>query len=296
MRAYRGVYTDVRNGQEWTLNYEGIKLSHILYNMTSGDNGIHLTDKAYKVLIKNRVRQTIAEFTLDEIEEADSAGKPIIIAYGTGTEDGETVAPFVFDLGAGLLDELDNDDGPIKLVYDKSVFGGADPNPEYTEFGNLAYIYVAQQETPGYKHDKPPYDTPENSQYVLTVTGDKIGREVNYTVEQLEDMVQYGDDRAPIPGGMGYRAEYSLANSTYWYVNEYEGVQLWKLLLKSGLPAGAAIGEDKDTYVSFTATDNYKDFDKFTIEQVSNPDLFKYYEKNPADPNDGSYLGTMSWI
>lgn len=289
--AYRGVYTDVRNGQEWTLNYEGIKLSHILYNMTSGDNGIHLTDKAYKVLIKNRVRQTIAEFTLDEIEEADSAGKPIIIAYGTGTEDGETVAPFVFDLGAGLLDELDNDDGPIKLVYDKSVFGGADPNPEYTEFGNLAYIYVAQQETPGYKHDKPPYDTPENSQYVLTVTGDKIGREVNYTVEQLEDMVQYGDDRAPIPGGMGYRAEYSLANSTYWYVNEYEGVQLWKLLLKSGLPAGAAIGEDKDTYVSFTATDNYKDFDKFTIEQVSNPDLFKYYEKNPADPNDGSYLG-----
>lgn len=290
--AFRGVYSDVRDDGEWTLNYEGIKLSHIVYNMTSGDNGIHLTDDAFRVLIKNRVRQTIAEFTLEEIDEADDAGRPIIIAYGTGTEDGEIVAPFVFDLASGIRDELDNDDGPIKLVYDKTVFAGGDPNPEYTEFGNVAYIYVAQESTPGYKHDKPPYDTPENSQYILTVTGDKIGREVNYTVEQLEEMVEYDPATgAPVGNGMGYRDEYSLANSTYWYVNEYEGVQLWKLLQKSGLPADSATGADKDTFVSFTATDNYKDFDKFTIEQISNPDLFKYYEKNPADPNDGSYTG-----
>ncbi len=154
----------------------------------------------------------------------------------------------------------------------------------------MAYIYVAEQIAPGYKHNVAPYNTAENSQYVLTVTGDKIGREVNYTVDQLEAMVAYDTEGKPMADGMGYRDEYSLANSSYWYVNEYEGVQLWKLLQKSGLPADTALGEAKDTLVSFTATDNYKDFDKFTIEQVSNPNLFGYYEKNPADLNDGTYV------
>lgn len=291
--AHRDTYTDYRDGSEWTLQYEGIRLSHILNAMTSGENGIHLTKDAHKVLIKNRVRQTIAEFTLDDIEEADEAGKPIIIAYGTGSVDGTIAAPFVYDGGSGYRDSLDNDDGPIKLVYDKSALS-FDPNPNYIEFGNVAYIYVCEETSPGYKHNVEPYNAPENSQYVLTVTGDAIGREVNYTVEQLENMVEYDSNGAPIPGGMGYRDEYSLSNSTYWYVNEYEGVQLWKLLLKSGLPATAASGPQKDTLVSFSATDNYKDFDKFTIEQVSNPDFFKYYEKNPADLNDGNYTGDDS--
>jgi len=288
--AYRATYTDKRNGADCTLNYEGISLSYIVNNMTSGDNGIHKTSKANKVLIKNRVRQTIAEFTLNEIADAEAAAKPIIIAYGTGTTDGTTVAPFVFDGASGIKDALGNDDGPIKLVYDKTVFA-TDPNPDYTEFGNVAYIYVAEESNPGYKHDKSPYNTAENSQYVLTVTGDKIGREVNYTVEELEAMVQYDTTGAPITGSMGYRDEYSLANSSYWYVNEYEGVQLWKLLQESGLAGNTATGADKGTLVSFSATDNYKDFDKFTIEQVSNPELFGYYEKNPADLNDGTYLG-----
>ena len=288
--AYRGTYTDNRGGTDWTLQYEGIKLSHILNNMTSGDNGVHMTDDAYKVLLKNRVRKTIAEFTLNEIAAADTAGKPIIIAYGTGTVDDQTIAPFVFDAATGIKAALDNDDGPIKVVYDKSAFA-FDPNPQYTEFGNVAYIYVAEDTSPGYMHNTAPYDTPENSQYVLTVTGEKIGREVNYTVEQLEKMVTYDANGEPVADGMGYRDEYSLANSNYWYVNEYEGVQLWKLLQKSGLAAETATGTDKDTQVSFSATDNYKDFDKFTIEQVSNPDLFGYYEKNPADLNDGNYTG-----
>jgi hypothetical protein len=289
--AHRDNYTDVRGGEEWTLQYEGIRLSHIVHNMTGGANGIRITENAHRVLIKNRVRQTIAEFTLDQIETAENADRPIIIAYGTGTVDETVIAPFVYDLASGFKVELDNDDGPIKLVYDKEVFGDEDPNPEYTEFGNVAYIYIEEESSPGYKHDKPPYDTPENSQYVLTITGDKIGREVNYTVQQLEDMVEYDDNGEPVEGGMGYRDEYSMSNSTYWYVNEYEGVQLWKLLLKSGLPANIATGPDKGTIVSFTATDNYKDFDKFTVEQISNPDLFKYYEKSPDDENDGKYTG-----
>ncbi len=296
--AYRGVFADSRGGTDLDMQYEGIRLSYIINDMGSGTSGINMTENADVVLIKNRIRQTIAEFTLGDIEAAETAGKPIIIAYGTGAidltpDDGiddSMARPFVYDGAAGYDPALDNDDGPIKLVYDKSAFG-TDPNPGYTEFGNAAYIYIAEADNPGYKHNVTPYDTPENTQYILTVTGDKIGREVNYTVKQLEDMVLYDTEGQPQSDGMGYRDEYSLSNSTYWYVNEYEGVQLWKLLQKSGLPSAAASGADKDALVSFSATDNYKDFDKFTIEQISNPDLFKYYEKSPEDLNDGSYTG-----
>ncbi|MDD2480808.1 MAG: S-layer homology domain-containing protein [Lutispora sp.] len=286
--VFRGDYTDVRNGKETTLKYEGIKLEHLLRNMTSGETGIKLIDSAYKVLIKNRVRQTIAEFSLEQIKQAEASGKPIIVAYGTSNQDGSNAKPFVYDGEAGIDTSLGNDDGCIKLVYDKSVFA-TDPNPNYTKFGNMAYIYVAEKDTPGYKHDKVPYNTPENSEYIITITGDKLGREVNYTVKQIEDMVKYSEGK-PAADGMGYRAEYNLSNSNYWYVNEYEGVKLWDLLKKSGIPPSMAIGKDSQTLVEFTATDGYKDFDKFTLAQISNPNSFKYYEKNPADLNDGKYI------
>lgn len=286
--AFRGDYTDIRDGKETTLKYEGIRLEYLLRNMTSGETGIKLIDSAYKVLIKNRVRQTIAEFTLEQIKQAEASGKPVIVAYGTSNQDGSNAKPFVYDGEKGTDASLGNDDGCIKLVYDKSVFS-ADPNPGYTKFGNMAYIYVAEKTTPGYKHDKAPYDTPENSEYIITITGDKLGREVNYTVKQIEDMVKYENGK-PASDGMGYRAEYNLSNSNYWYVNEYEGVKLWDLLKKSGIPESMAIGKDSQTIVEFTATDGYKDFDKFTLAQIANPNAFKYYEKNPADLNDGKYI------
>jgi len=286
--AYRGDYTDIRDGKETTLKYEGIRLDYLLKNMTSGETGIKLINSAYKVVLKNRVRQTIAEFTLDEIRQAETAKRPIIVAYGTGSVDGSKSVPFVYDDEPGKIDELGNDDGCIKLVYDKEVFE-KDPNPNYTKFGNMAYIYVAEKTTPGYKHDKAPYNTPENSEYIITITGDKLGKEVNYTVKQIEDLVKYKDGK-PDPNGMGYRAEYNLSNSNYWYVNEYEGVKLWDLLKKAGIPQSMAVGKDSQTLVEFTATDGYKDFDKFTLAQISNPNVFKYYEKNPLDLNDGKYI------
>ncbi|NLN47840.1 MAG: molybdopterin-dependent oxidoreductase [Clostridiales bacterium] len=286
--AHRGDYTDVRDGKATTFKYEGIRLDYLLRNMTSGETGIKLTNSAYKVLIKNRVRQTVAEFTLDEIKQAEASKKPIIVAYGTGSADGSKAMPFVYDGEPGKDPALDNDDGCIKLVYDKSVFA-KDPNPGYIKFGNMAYIYVAEKVTPGYKHDKAPYVSPENSEYVITITGDKLGREVNYTVKEIEDMVKY-ENGLPAAGGMGYRAEYNLSNSNYWYVNEYEGVKLWDLLKKAGIPESMSKGTDSQTLVEFTATDGYKDFDKFTLAQISNPNLFKYYEKNPLDLNDGKYI------
>lgn len=284
--AFRGDYSDIRNGNETTFKYEGIRLDYLLKNMASGTTGIKLTNSAYKVLLKNRVRQTIAEFTLKQIKEAEALGKPIIIAYGTSQKDGSNPKPFVYDAGTGADATLGNEDGCIKLVYDKSAFS-VDPNPSYTTFGNVAYIYVAEKDTPGYKHDKAPYDTAENSQYIITITGDKLGKEINYTVKQIEDMVQYENGK-PALNGMGHRAEYSLSNSTYWYVNEYEGVKLWDLLKKAGISESMA--KDSTTLVEFTATDGYKDFDKFTLGQIANPDLFKYYEKSPDDLNDGKYI------
>ncbi|MCL2766847.1 MAG: hypothetical protein FWD21_04110, partial [Peptococcaceae bacterium] len=65
---FRGNYTDHRPAAT-TLTYEGLKLSHLLYNMGPGP-GIRLIDSAHKVLIKDRWRQTIAEFTLEQINEA----------------------------------------------------------------------------------------------------------------------------------------------------------------------------------------------------------------------------------
>lgn len=286
--VYRGDYTDIRKGTGVTFKYEGIRLDYLLKNMTSGITGIKLTNLANKVLIKNRVRQTIAEFTLDQIAEAEAKGKPIIVAYGTSEQSGTNPRPFVYDAGAGADSKLGNEDGCIKLVYDKSVFD-VDSNPEYTKFGNMAYIYISENDSPGYKHDKAPYDTSENSQYIISLTGDKLGREVNYTVQQLEDMVEYKDGK-PTKDGMGFRGEYSLSNSTYWYVNEYEGVKLWNLLKKAGIPETMAKGKDSSTLVQFTATDGYKDFDKFTIGQIADPSLFGYYEKNPNDLNDGKYV------
>ncbi|MBQ3292269.1 MAG: hypothetical protein IJH43_07830 [Mogibacterium sp.] len=284
----RADYTDKRDGSDIARTYEGIDLHFILNNMTSGDNGIKLTDKAQKVLIKNRNRKTIAEFTMDQVEEAHNSGTPILVAYGTSLTDGTNIRPFVFNNGAGADPQLGNEDGCIKLVYNKESITG-DTNDKYNTFGNMAYIYVAEADTPGYKHDKAPYKSPEISNYLLTVTGEKIGREVNYTVDELENMVEYGEGGAPDNNGMGYRDEYSLANSNYWYVNEYEGVQLWKLLLKSGLDP--ALADDDKTIVSSTATDGYASTDKFTVKQVADPDSFGFYEKNPLDQNDGTYEG-----
>ncbi|MCL2678570.1 MAG: hypothetical protein FWE85_05920, partial [Clostridiales bacterium] len=222
--AFRGEYTDYRPGAT-TMTYEGVSLWHILMEMKAA--GVEMTDLAAKVSIKDRVRQTIAEFTLAQILAAELAGKPIIVAYGVSN--GERTAPFVYDNQAGSVAELANEDGCIKLVYDKSVVPG-DTNASYTRFTNMAYIYVGEDSVPGFKHDSAPYDTAENSQYIITLTGSKIGREINYTVAQLEAMVAYGADGKPALGGMGWRAEYSMANSNYWYVNEYEGVKLWDLL------------------------------------------------------------------
>jgi len=74
-----------------------MNLAYLLYEMTDGDNGIFLTDTAYRVETENHNRAPVASFTLDEILKASTDGRPILLAYGVGTLDGTFSAPFVFD-------------------------------------------------------------------------------------------------------------------------------------------------------------------------------------------------------
>ena len=276
----RGVYSDTRSGTKTTRTYEGVDLYYILTGLEQ--SGIKMTENAKKVTIKNRNRKAIATLSFADIKAMHDAGTPALVAYGTADEKGSNARPFVFNDATGEDKELGNGDGCLKFVYDLETYG--DQNGKYTKFGNMAYIYVEEDSTPGYKHDKAPYNKAENSQYVLTVTGDELGCEVNYTVEELENMVKYDQDGEVVDNGYGYRDEYSLANSSYWYVNSYEGVKLWSLLQHSGVDKSRAT--DENTKVTFRSTDNYTGFDSFTLAEVADPDKFGFYEKNAADNGD----------
>lgn len=283
----RAVYKDIRSGKETSMMYEGMDLYYLLNEMSSGSSGIVLTDTAKKVIIKNRNRQAISTFDLEDVTKAHNDGNPILIAYGTAKADGSSPAPFVFDGATGVVSGLGNDDGCLKLVYDTSKYGS---NTGYTKFSNMAYVYVEEGERPGFKHtvEGSPYNAVENTQAIISVTGDKLGREVNYTIEEIENMVEYDSSGAVIDNGYGYRDNYSMTNTTYWYVNEYEGVRLWSLLLRSGIDPGLA--GDSSTVVNYLTSDNYSGTDKFTLRQIADENAFGFYEKNSKDVNDGKYV------
>ena len=292
----RGVYKDSRG----TFIYEGMDLYSLLSPMTDGDNGIQTTEKAYRVQFKDSNRKTISELTLEEIKAAHDAGEPILLAYGIGSTDQETVAPFVFDgktekdHSLGYVDKLKNDDGCLRLVYDTKKYGRQNG---YKTFSNVAYVYVAEETEPGFKHtaqDGGVYGSADYSQYLIAFRGSALGHEINLTVEQLEDLVQYDNKGNVIEGGMAYRDSYSLANNAYWYVNEYEGLDLYKLLLYLGMEDAETMGRAKSrtTLISFVAADGKVSSETFSAEALSYPEAFGFYNKNAADPGDGSYVPT----
>lgn len=292
--AYRGAYADQIVATTNTKNYEGIKLSYILNDMPDTSK-VTLTDAADRVLIKNRARQTIATFTMAQIAEADADGKPIIVAYGVGKTDDSQVAPFVYDGQSGSISGLYNEDGCLKLVYDKASITG-DTNSSYTTFGNMAYIYVEEGDSPGYNHDTSPYNDPDNTQFLFSLTGTGMGREVNLTVAQLEAMVT--DDAAGVntlgdytSSNMGLRKSYSLTNTSYWSVNEYEGLKLYNLLsyFNPNIKSDSLTPLADNTPVRFNAWDGYLSNESFTLADLRNPDIFGFYEKNALDIGNGSY-------
>ena len=290
---FRGIYTDSKG----TFAYEGMDLYYLLHNMTEGDNGIKMTDTAYKVVLKSSSRLDVAEFTLDEVIKAHNDGNPILLSCGMGTTDGSVVAPFVFDAAnenehsLGYVEELDNDDGCIRLVYDLEKYGD---NAGYTTFANVAYVYVCEEKEPGFKHttaESESFNTSRYNDYIISFRGSALGRELNFTLKDLEAMVVYDENGEVIPGGVGYSNHYSLANTTYWYVNEYEGLDLYKMLLYLGMDDAETMGlaAARTTLVKFIAADGVAAAETFSIDTLSWPDAFGFYEKNAADLGDGMY-------
>lgn len=292
---YRGLYED---SQGWSI-YEGINLYDVLYEMTGGDSGIFLTDSAAYVEFKDHNRATIARLSLTDIAAANESGHPVLLAYGIGTTDGEVSAPFVFDAEAegqhslGYVESLDNEDGCLRLVYDLGRYG-QDMDIKYETFTNVAYVYVCEAETPGFKHENGVYSTADYGEYLITFRGTALGAEYNMTVSQLEDLVHYGADGLPEEDGLGYRDSYSLANNAYWYVNEYEGLRLYDLLCYLGMDTAENMGraDARTTIITFQADDGRLSPESFSVEALSYPDAFGYYNKNAADPGDGSYTPT----
>ena len=291
---FRGIYEDSTG----RFIYEGVDLYYMLHEMTSGENGILLTDSAYKVQLKDSSRALAAELTLEEITAAHQAGRPILIAYGIGTPDGETAAPFVFDANAegehslGYIETLDNEDGCLRLVYDLENYGLEN---DYDTFSNVAYIYLCEESEPGFKHTDsadPAYSSPEYTDYIVTFRGQALGAEIDLTVAQLEALVHTLPDGTLPESGIGYRSEYSLANNAYWYVNEYEGLDLYQLLCYLGMNTVEEMGRAaaRTTLVTFNAADGRQSPESFSVEVLSYPDAFGFYEKNAADQGDGSYV------
>ena len=270
---HRGVYTDIRSGASTNRMYEGIKVLSILDGQVNSN--VKPLDDSVVVVFKNRWRQEVGRLTYGEIKYAVA---PVILAYGTASADEASMppAPFVFNMGSGTVTGLGNEDGPLKLVYDQSAF--PDVMPPNSSFASVAYMYIEEGvPPPGFKHidaTNDAYNNVANTEFILSFTGDELGREVNYTVKELEEMA--GEDPTLV-----HRDEYGLSNTTYWYVNEYEGIMLWELLRKMGVPAGKA--SDDSTLVSFASWDNYQISSQFSFYQLAHPELFYFYEKSPLD-------------
>lgn len=293
----RAVYKD-STGKH---SYEGLDVAYLLKDMVEGDNGIILTDTAYRVVFKNSNREAVAELTVDEILKAAADGQPVLLAYGIGTADEQTFAPFVFDAktegehSLGYVEELGNDDGCIKLVFNSSKYGS---NKDYKTFSNVAYVYICEETEPGFKHSESQgaYSSSKYTDYLITLRGGEIGAEYDFTVGQLEDLVSYDAQGNVVSGGIGYSDWYSLANNAYWYVNEYEGLELYKLLMYLGMDSYEDMGRAKarTTFARFYAADGRESTETFSVESLSYPDAFGFYNKNSTDLGDGSYVPVAS--
>ncbi len=254
---YRGDYLEQVDGEDVERSYEGVRISYIL------DNFITLKPTAGNVVFKNYQRQVIATYTLEEIRDES---RMFVAAYGVNevplvykkTDDG-------YDAASG------NDGGCLKLVLHPAG-GGASP-----AFDSLGYIYVEEADTPGFEHNEAPYDDPDLTQYIFTLSGSGLGKEANYTTADLEAMTE-----------LHHEDEYSSSNSEYyWYYNIYKGVPLWDLLLEAGMDENIA----EDTPVNFIAADHYN-IPPMTVGDLKYPDRWGYYEKSAEDLGDGTFDGS----
>lgn len=251
------IYREQAGESAQNNTYEGIRVAHLL------DQFVTLREELGQVVFRDKNRRIIASFTMEEIRDPERA---ILVAYGVNS------LPLVYEkTDAGYQASAGNDNGCFKLVYHPPT-----GQPPIT-FSNVAYIYVEEDSRPGYEHNTPPYDDPTLTNYVFALSGSGLGKEVNYTLAELEAMTD-----------LHLEKEYSLSNSEhYWYYNTYKGIPLWDLLLASGLDENI----DEATPVTFIAADHYQ-IPAITIGDLKHPDRWGYYEKDALDQSDGSFDGS----
>lgn len=252
------------SGQENVTYYEKVG-SKIIENTYEGINAKYLIDNYVKaksnagnITFKDKSRQTIVTIPIQQAEN-------YTIAYGINE------IPYVYlNTEEGYIKEKYNDNGCFKLIFNQD-------KTKAKEFSNVAYIYIEEKDAKNiYEHSYAPYNNEKFKDYELIIHGDKIGKEVRYTVSDIEAMKS-----------LHYTGEYSLSNSEYfWYYNTYKGVPLWDLLLKAGLDPKV----DENTKVRFIAADNYN-FAPMTIKEIKDSSLYGYYEKSALDMGDGTFPG-----
>ncbi|MDR2487420.1 MAG: chitobiase/beta-hexosaminidase C-terminal domain-containing protein, partial [Clostridiales Family XIII bacterium] len=267
--THTGVYTDTRGGTDTARSYQGIRVTSVLEGKVGGTGAVNLLTQNANLVFKNRWRQTVASIPAAELNAAQT---PVLLAWGTAGADGKGAKPFVYNGADGKDSALGNEDGCLKLVYDKADFQAKQATfGDGGKFSSVAYIYVEEASpAPGFRHDKAPYDDPQNTEHIVTFGGNALGAEINFRVKDLEKL-------ATDKPSLVHSDEYSLANTTYWYVNQYEGLDLWKLLREFGLPE--SYGDNEQTGVTFRAWDHYKTSEKFSTADLAHPDRFYYYEK-----------------
>lgn len=270
----RGTYAENIKGEVKQNTYEGISVAYLL------DHFVKLKDNAGKIILKDKSRQKIEEYTLDEIRRIDYRNNTtgennlqMMIAYGINE------VPLVFtNTDVGYITEKYNDNGCLKFAV-----GQKTETDVAKTFSNVAYIYVEEEDAPGiYEHTQPPYNDPQYTNYLLTLTGSGLEKEKNYSVSDIETMKDKENNPLQI------EKEYSLSNSEYfWYYNTYKGVKLWDLLLDAGMDPNI----DENTKVQMVAADNYN-FQPMTIKDIKDDALYGYYEKDSNDLGDGKFDGS----
>ncbi len=245
-------YYEKVDGKVVENSYEGINVKYLI------DNYVKAKANAGNITFKDKSRQNILTVNISEADK-------YVVAYGINE------VPLVYlDTEEGYIKEKNNDDGCFKLVYEQN-------KNTAKEFTNVAYIYIEEKDAKNiYEHSYPPYNAPKYTDYELILHGDGLGKEVRYTVKDIEAMTN-----------LHAIHEYSLSNSEYfWYYNTFKGVPLWDLLLKAGLNPNI----DENTSVRFIAADNYN-FAPMTIKQIKDNSLYGYYEKSALDKGDGTFPG-----
>lgn len=246
------IYNEKINGKVVQNSYEGINAEYLI------NNYVDVKSNAGNIIFKDKARKTILSCPIDEAEN-------YVIAYGINE------VPLVFlETDVGYREKKFNDNGCFKLIYKQDISSAE-------EFSNVAYIYIEEKDAKNiYEHSYAPYNDTKYVDYELIIHGDGIGKEVRYTVSDIEDMKD-----------LQLEKEYSLSNSEYfWYYNTFKGVTLWDLLLKSGINPKI----DENTKVQIIAADNYN-FPPLSIKEIKDSSLYGYYEKSMLDNGDGTFSG-----